>query len=104
MVLLSMANLNVSGNIQANGANGESGYYTGSASPGGGGGGAGGSIFIGAQSIVGTANLSAQGGVGGNGSEAGGGPLPAGNGGNGRIVELLPNAVNASPSAQSTCP
>jgi hypothetical protein len=105
VVLISAASLSLSGSITVSGASGESGYYTGGASPGGGGGGAGGSLWLGAATLsAATGSLLAGGGAGGTGSEAGGSTTTAGSGGVGAIRVLLPSTVSASPTAYSTCP
>lgn len=70
------------GVIEADGGAGQDGYWIGGASPGGGGGGAGGSVWL--TGPVDTA-LSAVGGQGGEGSEAGSGITRGGAGGEGRI-------------------
>lgn len=70
------------GVIEADGGAGEDGHWIGGASPGGGGGGAGGSLWlVGPVDVA----LSAVGGAGGVGSEAGSGPTLGGAGGEGRI-------------------
>lgn len=89
-----------SGVIEADGARGVDGYWIGGASPGGGGGGAGGSVWLTGDV---TMALSAVGGEGGIGSEAGSGQTRGGLGGDGRVrVDGLLTGT-ASPSAFLGC-
>ena len=88
------------GVIEADGAQGEDGHWIGGASPGGGGGGAGGSLWL--TGDVGT-TLSALGGSGGIGSEAGSGPTRGGQGGDGRVRVDGALTGASSPSAYLGC-
>jgi len=89
------------GTISADGAPGDDGVWFGGASPGGGGGGAGGTVWLHGPVYL---NVSALGGEGGIGSEAGRYSTLGGAGGDGRIRIDGAFSGAANPERYPACP
>lgn len=88
------------GRIRADGQRGQDGRWTGGASPGGGGGGAGGTVWLLGEVGV---EVSAVGGTGGEGSEAGGDLSYGGTGGDGAIRIDGTTTADVTPAPYATC-